>query len=136
MHHFPATFDSTQCAVKFLSDYDTRLGSYSVLNLVSGSHRQTTLWWHFYQCKVCVDGKGSKPVMSEEQLLERERAIHGDNAPHIANQRDRGDTVLDVVLLASTSFCLKNLVCNACSDSQMIEERFWACSMSQKGWCS
>lgn len=33
--------------------------------------------------------------VSEEQLAEREEAIHGSNAGHIRDQKDRGDTVIN-----------------------------------------
>lgn len=42
-----------------------------------------------------TDAGSSKPVMSEDQLLDRDEAIHGPDAPHILDQKERGDTVID-----------------------------------------
>ena len=39
--------------------------------------------------------QGSVKSVSEEQLAEREEAIHGGNATHIKGQQERGDTVIE-----------------------------------------
>lgn len=39
-------------------------------------------------------GSGQRAVMSEEVLLERDVAVHGEDADHLKAQTERGDTVI------------------------------------------
>ena len=48
-------------------------------------------------------GGGQRSVVTEDQLLDREEAMFGDNAEHLREANERGDVALDAAELERAS---------------------------------